>query len=125
MDIKVNIHGLIAMVLIAVMVILALIYRETAPILYVALAVILYLGTVVLINNMRETQAEDKRRIVAQSRQLLQIRVLYGAHIAFFLVILGLFLSLDFLMQIVYFVGAIVFGMLIPFVVVTRAQVKQ
>lgn len=121
-NIRINIHGLVSIIAIIIMIVVAILEGAAAPILYVVLAVVLYAGTVFLITNRQEAQAEERRYIVSERQQLLQLRVLFGSHIAFVFLIIGLlfFQSRDFVTQAAYFVVAIVFAMIIPFIVITR-----
>ena len=122
---KINFHGLASIVGVIAMLIFSLIKGQASSLIYVILAVVLYIGTVFYITRQREEQADDHRLIVSKSTQLLQTRILYGAHIAIVLLVIGLLLPLNnLLLELTYFVVAIIAAMIIPFIVITRSDAK-
>jgi hypothetical protein len=123
---RVNYHGLGAIIAIVAMVVVAIATGGAGSYLpYMILGIILYTATVFYITNQRERQASETRKIVSEGDILLQTRILFGAHLAFILLIGGIFLRQGLLMQIVSFAVAVIFGMLTPFIVVTKVATNN
>ena len=124
MNVRINLHGLITLIFIVLGIVIGLLQQGKAPIWYLALGIILYGGTVFLISNRREAQEADKRFIISPQLRLLYMRILVGAHLAFVFLIVGefLFVQWDLLLQAAYFVVAIIFALVIPFVVLTSSS---
>lgn len=117
---KINYHGLFCIVAIALILVVLATSMTSVSVLYVVFAIVLYAGAVFYIMRQQETQSEDPRTIVSDSQQLRQIRILYGAHIAFIFLFVGTFVDLAPISQFTYFIVSITFALLIPFIIVTR-----
>lgn len=116
--IKISYHGIFCIAVIALM--LILLATGMTSMLYAVFAIVLYAGTIFYVTRQQESQAEEPRLIVSEAQQLRQMRILFGAHIAFIFLIIGAFLSLEFGSQLIYFIVAIIFALLIPFIIVTK-----
>jgi len=127
MRIAVNLHGLIAVVGIVVAIVIGLFQQGRVPIWYLLIGILLYAGIVFLISNRREAQEADKRFILTAQTRLLYMRILIGAHLAFIFLIVGelLVVNFEFLLQVAYFVVAIAFAMIVPFVILTSSSTTE
>jgi hypothetical protein len=120
MKIRVNYHGLVAIVFITIMVVGLLFQQFRLPIvIHAVISIIAYSAIVYVVTSRQERQLQDKRYIVSESTQLLQLRLLFGAHLAMIFLLVGVFIPLSLVLRVVYFVVAVAFAMLVPFVVIT------
>jgi amino acid transporter len=122
MNFKVNMHGVVALLLIVVIIFATALFGSTAKAIYAIIALVLYAFFVFSLIVYREDRAEDKRLIVSRYDEFQTFRTLIGAHLFAAFVILGLALPGEIVILLPYLAVAIIAGFGIPVIVIQRSE---
>jgi Flp pilus assembly protein TadB len=124
MNLKININGALSLFLVVVMIVLVLAAGKGSYFFYALIAIVPYVTTIYFLTRRRVSRRFTRRYRTLDDR-LGSIQMLIGTHLMFVLWLLGLFLDLNFLLQLVYYFVAMVVGITLPFILISRDEQRD
>jgi hypothetical protein len=121
MNLKINFNGALSLFLVVVMLVLVLAADKAKYFFYALIAIVPYVTTIYFLTRRRVSRRFTRRYRTLDER-LGSIQMVIGTHLVFVFWVLGLFLNLGFLLQLVYYFVALIVGIALPFILISRDE---
>lgn len=117
---KINVHGVIALVLVLMLIVVALLKGSTAALVYAAVAILVYSFFTFQSVILDEKMKNEKRKIITAEERFNVFRRLVGLHLAAGLAVVGLILPFPGFLALAWLIVAAIAGLGIPYLVLQR-----